>query len=43
MEKYAGITTSEANCDEILLGGRKSDWKLDDEMLFYSKPKQAIF
>lgn len=43
MEKYAGITTSEANCDEILLGGRKSDWKLDDEMFFYSKTLQALF
>ena len=43
MEKYAGITTSEANCDEILLGGRKSDWKLDDEMFFCSKTLQALF
>ena len=43
MGKYTGITTSEVNCDEILLGGRKSDWKLDDEMFFCSKTLQVLF
>ena len=42
MEKYAGIITTAANCDEILLGGRRSDWKLDDEKFFCSKTLQTL-
>ena len=36
MEKYTGIVSSTANCDEILLGGRKSEWELNDELFLSS-------
>lgn len=31
MAKYVSIKSTEVNCDEILLGGKKSDWHIDNE------------
>ena len=31
MAKYVSIRSTEVNCDEILLGGKKSDWYIDNE------------
>ncbi|WP_164473032.1 DNA methyltransferase [Clostridium sp. E02] len=36
MEKYTGIVSSTANCDEILLGGRKSEWEINDKLFLSS-------
>lgn len=33
--KYIGIKVEDCNCDALLLGGRKSEWSLDDEKGFY--------
>ena len=35
LEKYVGIEVADCNCDEQLLGGRKSEWSLQDEKDFY--------
>lgn len=35
LKKYVGIKVVECNCDEQLLGGRKSEWSLQDEKDFY--------
>lgn len=35
LKKYVGIEIEECNCDEQLLGGRKSEWGLQDEKDFY--------
>lgn len=36
LKKYLDINIESCNCDEMLLGGRKSEWKLEDEEGFYS-------
>lgn len=41
MKKYVGIDVVEFNCDEQLLGGRKSEWSLEDEKEFY-KSNQVV-
>lgn len=35
LKKYVGIEVIDCNCDERLLGGRKSEWNLQDEKDFY--------
>jgi hypothetical protein len=35
LKKYVGIEVEDCNCDEQLLGGRKSEWSLQDEKDFY--------
>lgn len=35
LKKYIGIEVADCNCDEQLLGGRKSEWSLQDEKDFY--------
>lgn len=35
LKKYVGIEVADCNCDEQLLGGRKSEWSLQDEKDFY--------
>lgn len=35
LKKYVGIEVADCNCDEQLLGGRKSEWSLQDENDFY--------
>ncbi len=35
LKKYVGIEVKDCNCDEQLLGGRKSEWSLQDEKDFY--------
>ena len=35
LKKYVGIEVADCNCDEQLLGGRKSEWCLQDEKDFY--------
>ena len=42
MGKYAGIVATEANCDEILLGGKKSDWEIEDEGFYSSNQLQEL-
>lgn len=38
LDKYIGIEVKECNCDSQLLGGKKSEWNLDNEYdLFQSK------
>ena len=41
LEKYMGIEVADCNCDEQLLGGRKSEWSLNDEKDFY-KSKEVV-
>lgn len=41
LEKYVGIEVADCNCDEQLLGGRKSEWSLNDEKDFY-KSKEVV-
>ena len=36
-----GIEVADCNCDEQLLGGRKSEWSLNDEKDFY-KSKEVV-
>ena len=35
LKKYIRIEVADCNCDEQLLGGRKSEWSLQDEKDFY--------
>ncbi len=35
LKNYVGIEVADCNCDEQLLGGRKSEWSLQDEEDFY--------
>lgn len=35
LKKHVGIEVADCNCDEQLLGGRKSEWSLQDEKDFY--------
>ena len=35
LKKYIRIEVADCNCDEQLLGGRKSEWSLQDEKVFY--------
>lgn len=35
LKKYIGIEVANCNCDDQLLGGRKSEWSLKDEKDFY--------
>ncbi len=35
LKKYVGIEVEDYNCDDQLLGGRKSEWGLKDEKDFY--------
>ena len=35
LKKYVGIEVADCNCDEQLLGGRKSEWSLQNEEDFY--------
>jgi RecG-like helicase len=35
LKKYVGIEVTDCNCDEQLLGGKKSEWSLQDEEDFY--------
>lgn len=41
IKKYVGIEVADCNCDEQLLGGRKSEWSLNDEKDFY-KSKEVV-
>lgn len=41
IKKYVGIEVADCNCDEQLLGGRKSEWSLNDEQDFY-KSKEVV-
>lgn len=41
LKRYVGIEVKECNCDEQLLGGRKSEWSLQDEKDFY-KSDQVV-
>ena len=41
LKKYVGIEVVDCNCDEQLLGGRKSEWSLNDEKDFY-KSKEVV-
>ena len=41
LKKYVGIEVADYNCDEQLLGGRKSEWSLKDEKDFY-KSKEVV-
>lgn len=41
LKKYVGIEVADCNCDEQLLGGRKSEWSLNDEKDFY-KSKEVV-
>lgn len=41
LKGYVGIEVKECNCDEQLLGGRKSEWSLQDEKDFY-KSDQVV-
>lgn len=41
LKKYVGIEVADCNCDEQLLGGRKSEWNLNDEKDFY-KSKEVV-
>lgn len=41
LKKYVGIEVADCNCDEQLLGGRKSEWSLKDEKDFY-KSKEVV-
>ena len=41
LKKYVGIEVLDCNCDEQLLGGRKSEWSLKDERDFY-KSKEVV-
>lgn len=41
LKKYVGIEVADCNCDEQLLGGRKSEWSLNDEKHFY-KSKEVV-
>lgn len=41
LKKYVGIKVVECNCDEQLLGGRKSEWDLQDEKDFYKSAEVA--
>lgn len=41
LKKYVGIEVVDCNCDEQLLGGRKSEWSLKDEKDFY-KSKEVV-
>lgn len=36
LKKYVGIEVEDCNCDERLLGGRKSEWSIEDEEGFYN-------
>ena len=40
--KYIGIKVENCNCDEQLLGGRKSEWSLNDEKGFYQSNEIMI-
>lgn len=35
LRKYINISIEEYNCDSQLLGGRKSEWTLEDDAVFY--------
>lgn len=41
LRKFVGIEVEDCNCDEQLLGGRKSEWGLQDEKDFY-KSKEVV-
>lgn len=41
LKKYVGIEVADCNCDEQLLGGRKSEWSLQDEKDFYKSNEVA--
>lgn len=41
LKKYVGIEVADCNCDERLLGGRKSEWSLQDEKDFYKSNEVA--
>lgn len=41
LKRYVGIEVADCNCDEQLLGGRKSEWSLNDEKDFY-KSKEVV-
>lgn len=41
LKKYVGIEVADCNCDEQLLGGRKSEWSLQDEKDFYNSNEVA--
>ena len=42
LKKYVGIEVEDYNCDEKLLGGRKSEWGLQDEKDFYKSNEVVI-
>lgn len=41
LKKYVGIEVTKCNCDEQLLGGRNSEWSLQDETDFYKSNEIA--
>lgn len=42
IKRYVGIEVDNCNCDEQLLGGKKSEWGLNDEKGFYGSKEVTI-